>query len=171
MSLRQNSFAARSWDASSRELTYNTSDFDPKAREWIRSARVPSTAAPTEDELYEEFTERLTVQQDRKSGLVRVEFVHPSPEIASAWIGFLVADLNARMREHDIEEARRSIQYLEAQIRTTPLAELRAVFHELVQQQTETLMLAQVRPEYVFRFVDPPFVPTKPFFRSLYTSH
>ena len=33
------------------------------------------------------------------------------------------------------------------------------MFFELIQSQTETVMLAQVRPEYVFKTIDPAVVP------------
>ena len=33
------------------------------------------------------------------------------------------------------------------------------MFFELIQSQTETVMLAEVRPEYVFKTIDPAVVP------------
>lgn len=157
-------YAAESWDARTGEVTYDESEFDPANRQWVREPDPPLGSAPSDDDLYEEFIDRLTVTQDRTSGLVRVEFVHPSSAFAEQLIDLLVADLNAKMREYDIVEAQRSIEYLREEIRKTPLAELQALLYQLVQKQTETLMLAQARPEYVFRVVDPPFAPVEPIF-------
>ena len=33
------------------------------------------------------------------------------------------------------------------------------MFFELIQSQTETVMLAEVRPEYVFKTIDPAVIP------------
>ena len=40
-----------------------------------------------------------------------------------------------------------------------PLADLRNLFYDLIQSQTETMMLANVREEYVFKTIDPATVP------------
>ena len=56
-------------------------------------------------------------------------------------------------------EAEKSIQYLKQQIANTSLADLQVMFFELIQSQTETVMLAEVRPEYVFKTIDPAVVP------------
>ena len=51
------------------------------------------------------------------------------------------------------------IKYLKQQVANTSLADLQAMFFELIQSQTETVMLAEVRPEYVFKTIDPAVVP------------
>jgi LPS O-antigen subunit length determinant protein (WzzB/FepE family) len=88
-----------------------------------------------------------------------VEIEHVSPVIAQQWVGWLVNDINRAVRDQDIAEATRSIEYLKAQVANTALAELQSVFFELIQGQTEKVMLAQARPEYVFKTIDPPVVP------------
>jgi LPS O-antigen subunit length determinant protein (WzzB/FepE family) len=70
-----------------------------------------------------------------------------------------VNDINRAVRDQDIAEATRSIEYLKAQVANTALAELQSVFFELIQGQTEKVMLAQARPEYVFKTIDHPVVP------------
>ena len=46
-------------------------------------------------------------------------------------------------------------QYLREQVTNTSLADLQAVFFDLIQSQTETVMLAEVRQEYVFETITP----------------
>jgi LPS O-antigen subunit length determinant protein (WzzB/FepE family) len=58
-----------------------------------------------------------------------------------------------------IKEAQLSIDYLNDQIRITPYPELRAFFYELIQQHTQSMMLAKVRPEYALTTLDPPLIP------------
>ena len=41
------------------------------------------------------------------------------------------------------------------------MAELKMAFYDLIQAQTETMMLAQVREEYVFKTLDPAIVPER----------
>jgi len=58
-----------------------------------------------------------------------------------------------------VEQAERSINYLKEQINSTSLTELQAGFFEMIQSQTETIMLAKASPEYLFKTIDPAVVP------------
>ena len=79
---------------------------------------------------------------------------HRSPVIAAQWVNWLVEDVNAAVKAQDVAEAEKSIEYLREQVSNTSLADLQAVF-DLIQSQTETVMLAEVRQEYVFKTIDP----------------
>ena len=68
-------------------------------------------------------------------------------------------DVNAAVKAQDVDEAKKAIEYLKQQVSKTSLADLQTVFFELIQSQTETVMLAEVRPEYVFKTIDPAVVP------------
>ena len=56
-------------------------------------------------------------------------------------------------------EAEKSIEYLKQQVANASLVDLQPRFFELIQSQTETVMLAEVRPEFVFTTVDPAVIP------------
>lgn len=105
------------------------------------------------------FSEILSVSEAKDTGYVTLAVEHKSPVLAQQWVTWLVDDINRAVREQDIDEASRSITYLKEQVGNTSLAELQSMFFELIQSQTETVMLAQVRPEYVFKTVDPAVVP------------
>lgn len=73
--------------------------------------------------------------------------------------GWLVQDINVVFKHQDLSEATSAISYLQQQLETTQLVEMQRVFYQLIESQTRTVMLADVREEYVFRVVDPAFVP------------
>ena len=58
-----------------------------------------------------------------------------------------------------IEEAESSINYLNEQIKLTPYAELRTMFFNLIQQNTQNMMLAKVSKQYALTIIDPPLIP------------
>ena len=101
----------------------------------------------------------MGIFEDKKTGYISVSVEHQSPVIAAQWVRWLVEDVNAAVKAQDVDEATDSIDYLKQQVSNTSLADLQAVFFELIQSQTETVMLAQVRPEYVFKTIDPAVVP------------
>ena len=67
--------------------------------------------------------------------------------------------MNSAVKAQDVAEAEKSIEYLREQVTNTSLTDLQAVFFDLIQSQTETVMLAEVRQEYVFKTIDPAVAP------------
>jgi len=153
--------AFESWNRATGKNTYNSEAYDSESGEWVRDVEPPKQAKPSLLEAHEAFLGILTVSQDKQTGYVTVSVAHQSPDIAARWVNWLVEDINAAVRAQDVDEANRSIEYLKQQVASTSLAELQAMFFELIQSQTQTVMLAQVRPEYVFKTIDPAVVPEK----------
>ena len=63
------------------------------------------------------------------------------------------------MQERQVARASRNIDYLEAQIAKTSIAEMREVFYTIVEEQTKNKMVAEASPEYAFVAVGPSMVP------------
>jgi uncharacterized protein involved in exopolysaccharide biosynthesis len=114
---------------------------------------------PSAQEAHKAFAKVLGVSQDKKTGYVTISIEHHSPAVAAQWVNWLIEDINTVVKAQDVDEATKSIEYLTQQIANTSLADLQAMFFELIQSQTETVMLAEVRPEYVFKTIDPAVVP------------
>lgn len=141
-------------------LKYNSELYNPETKEWVREVEPPKQPEPTSWEYVEVFrNEVLLVDRDPETGLVTVSVNHQSPEIAQQWAEWLVTDVNNHMRERDIEEAQRSLEYLDSELEKTSLSNMQQVFYQLIEKQTQTIMLANVRPEYIFQVLDPAVVP------------
>ena len=153
--------AATRWDASSGELRIDPDIYDVDAKSWVREADPPRQSVPSAQEAYEVFRERLSVTRDDETGFVTVGLEHYSPILAQQWLLWLIEDLNETVRERDVTDAEQAIEFLNDQISRTSLAELRAVLFRLVEEQTKTVMLANVSDEYLFETIDPPVVPEK----------
>lgn len=154
--------ASQSWDIQSQSLSYDHAIYDDETKTWTRKVKSPYSKKPNFLEAHEQFLEILSVSEDRKTGFITLAVEHASPKVAADWVTWIIEDVNAAVRQSDIEEATKSIEYLTAQIEGTRLSELQAVFFELIQSQTEKVMLAEVRPEYVFKTIDPAVPPNEP---------
>jgi uncharacterized protein involved in exopolysaccharide biosynthesis len=157
--LLQDLMAVESWNVTTGEITYDPDIYDESNNTWTREADAPFLPEPSAQEAYKEFIDILTISEDPQTGYVSVSIRHQSPVIAARWLDWLVKDVNAAVKTQDVTEATRSIEYLKQQIANTSLADLQAMFFELIQSQTETVMLAEVRPEYVFKTIDPAIAP------------
>ena len=151
--------AVESWDAGSGDLVFDSEAYDAASKTWVRDVEPPKLSKPSMLEAHEKFMDILGVSQDKQTGYVTISIEHHSPAVAAQWVTWLVDDINAVVKAQDVDEATKSIEYLTQQIANTSLADLQAMFFELIQSQTETVMLAEVRPEYVFKTIDPAVIP------------
>lgn len=153
--------AARGWNAETGDLQIDLDEFDEALGEWVREVGPPKNTVPSMQEAYEEFMDILSIGQDNKTGLVTIAIEHYSPEIAKQWVDWLIDDLNSSIMREDVDEAEQAIKYLNEQIESTSLSELRNVFFNIIEEQTKTVMLAKVTNEYLLRTLDPAVAPEK----------
>jgi hypothetical protein len=156
--------AGSGYDPVAKKWSIDPRVYDEKAGAWQWRGLLNRRKEPTDFEIYKKLSKRIYVDEDRKNGMIRMAVEARSPVAAAEWASLLVRDLNDYLRRKDTEEAKRTIGYLEQQIRQTPVAEMQSIFYRLIEEQTKTLMLAQVRDEYALKLVDPPLVPDRPAF-------
>lgn len=150
------------WSADS-GIVYDNEVYDSVSSKWVRDVEPPRRQEPSSWEYVEIFkNELLEISKDDVTGLVKVAINHESPEFAKAVVEWLVEEINSNMRVRDIEEAKRSLDYLNQELDNISLNNMQQVFYGLVEQQMQTIMLANVRPEYIFQTLDPAVVPEQP---------
>jgi uncharacterized protein involved in exopolysaccharide biosynthesis len=151
--------AAKGWDPIHNKVIIDESIYDNSQNKWMREIDPPREAEPSVQEAYAEFSKLLTISQDKDSGFVTIAIEHYSPYVAKQWVDWLVEGINETIRQQEAAQAQRSIDYLTQQIESTQIAELQQGFFDLIQSQTETMMLANANPEYLFKTLDPAVVP------------
>jgi uncharacterized protein involved in exopolysaccharide biosynthesis len=151
--------ASKDWNSSNNQILIDSEIFDVESQMWVREAKGPRKSEPSVQEAHEEFNKLLTVSQDKESSFITIAIEHYSPFVAKQWVDWLIQDINSSIRNEEVQQAKRSVDYLLEQIEQTQLAELQAGLFELIQSQTETIMLANASPEYLFKTLDPAVVP------------
>jgi uncharacterized protein involved in exopolysaccharide biosynthesis len=154
-------FAADGWDEQRNQLSLDDDLYSVEENRWTRTPPSGRTANPTSWELYEEFLEKVSISADKKTGLISVSVEYYSPYIAKQWVDQLVVAINQHMQQRKLQMVNTNIQYLEAQIQKTPIAEMREVFYTIIEEQIKSKMLAEASPEYVFVTVSPAMVPAE----------
>lgn len=133
--------------------------YNEASQQWVREPSPAGNVIPSGQEVYEAFSEIFTITEDETTGLVTIALEWYEPRLIKDWLDWLIMDLNDYMREQDTFEALRAISYLNEQLEKTPLVEMRNVFFNLIQQQTQQVMLADAREEYALETIDPAVVP------------
>lgn len=153
--------AVEGWQPEDDKLVLDTDIYNADTGEWVREVKWPKQPKPSLLEAHEVFLDNLTVNQDKTSGMIKIAYQHVSPAVSQQWVSAIVAELNEDMRQRDISEAQSSISYLEQQVADTKITEIKTVLYQLIEEQTKTLMLANVKPEYILETVDAAVVPEK----------
>jgi uncharacterized protein involved in exopolysaccharide biosynthesis len=151
--------ASKNWDAASDTLILDVELYDETSDKWIREVKAPKKPEPSSWEAYKEFSELVTISQDKTSSMVNIDIEFYSPTIAKQWLTWLVQDINEYMREQDQIEAKASIDYLTKQLANIKVATMETVFYQLIEEQTKNMMLTMVKKEYVLKTIDPAQVP------------
>tara|TARA_Y100000588_G_scaffold183295_1_gene197105 strand:+ start:613 stop:1608 length:996 start_codon:yes stop_codon:yes gene_type:complete len=152
--------AAKDWDLANNKLILDEELYNPNTGEWLREAKGLRGATPTAQEAFEVFIkEVLSVSQDKETSLYTVSVKNYSPYIAQQWVNWLIEDINKVMRERTIAETSQNLAYLNTQLQKTAVADMQSTFYKLIEEQTKSLMLAEVQEEFIFKVVDPAVVP------------
>lgn len=145
--------AAEDWDPVTKKLIYDPDIYDVENDILLEK--------PTFQQAYESFSSSMIVVENPITGLTSVSIEHFSPTIAKQWATLVVSGVNNSMREEDKEEARLAIDFYQKELINTSIKSVKDLFSELIEQEQQKFMLANVREEYVFKIIEPPVVPEK----------
>jgi capsular polysaccharide biosynthesis protein len=153
--------AAQGWDGATNKLIYDNDVYDSNTKSWRSDGET--SLEPTDWLAFNEFRKMVVFEPRKDSPVIMASLKYYSPDMAAIWLNSLIAAINKKIQSIDIEETQLSIKYLESKIEQTDLVELKDVFYELMQQQIKTLMLAEIRNEYVLKKVGPIKTPESKF--------
>jgi len=151
--------AGEYWDIKTEKLILNDELFNTKTNEWKINKETNLPAIPTHWDLYTKFSQIIDLEHDGATNLVLLSVKFLSPTLAQKWAEALVIDLNNTMRMRNIKSTQSSINYLQQQISRTQEQEMKKVFFQLIQEQSKNLMIAEITHEYVFKTIDPAYIP------------
>jgi uncharacterized protein involved in exopolysaccharide biosynthesis len=155
--LKPEVMAAIEWSQATNTIVFDESFYNQN--EWVREAKNGKPSEPTPFELHKVFNDSMDIIINSENGFIEIAYEHVSPYVAQEIVSKVLIQLNDTMREREINKAQKSIEYLKQQLAINRLAELEAGIFELIQSQTETIMLANASPDYLFQVIDPAIVP------------
>ena len=153
--------AYKYWDSVSESDHFVETKYDSQSKTWTLSTEG-FELKPSDQVAHMLLTNTIAINQSNATGLVTISVSHQSPTFASFLANQIIEEINLIIKSQKVLEARKSIDYLELQINKTTVRDLQQILYSLIKSQTETIMLAEVRPEYVFKFIDPAVAPESP---------
>lgn len=130
--------------------------WDPAQKAW----KVEGDDVPTLWDAVKLFNDKIwEVTEDATTGLVTASVEWSDAAEAVRWANELVARANVNLRTRAIDEAQKSIDYLNQESSKTSIVNAQQAVYGLIEAQINRKMLASVQEEYAFKVVDPPFAP------------
>ncbi len=153
-------FAAEGWNKTSNTLKFNNKIFDQEKGRWLLvDDKSDEFRPPTSWEIFEKFSQMLSISEDKLSGLVTVSLEYYSPQLAQTWLDMYVQAINKHMQVRRVVQVTNNIEYLELQVSKTSIAEMREVFYTLIEEQIKNKMVAEASPDYAFTALGKSMIP------------
>lgn len=153
--------AVEGWDLESSEVVFDESLYSPETG-WVDELTSSIKELERLWSAVYQIEKRLEVTESSATNMVTLAFEHESPAVAVDVLERLQLKVNSQMRDSVIEDSKRNIEYLTVETNNTSVADLKAVFYRLIEEQTKTLMLASSSREFVFKKATPILMPVSP---------
>ena len=130
--------------------------WDAESKTWLVQTQEDE---PSEQKAVDAFKKILSVDEDKKSGLITLSISWKDPELAAQWANDLVKQLNEQLREQAIADSQKRVGYLEQELAKTTLQDMRAVLYNLLESEKQKAMLANVNEDFALEVIDPAVAP------------
>jgi uncharacterized protein involved in exopolysaccharide biosynthesis len=118
------------------------------------------TGEPSDSKAYRVFTKKhFKVTEDASTGFIKIQIYSKNPANTVEWTNKIIFKINEHYRTIKKQEAEKSIQYLEQQLKQTSVVGTKQAIYSLMENQFQTIMLTSIKDEFVFEVIDPPIQP------------
>jgi len=159
------------WDADKKDwkrggITLNPLALVSKAIKLIKP-RDPKAPKKKDDDIPDiqdglrELEDIVGVKQNIKENTITISVDYPDPEMAARMTSYLLEALNDHITGEAKRVAKINREYLEDQITKNSDPIIKQKIYNLVADQIETIMMAEVKENFAFKVLDPPMVPDK----------
>ena len=115
---------------------------------------------PTIDDAWLILDQRVrSIVEDRDRGLVSLRIESGDRTLVAPLANAMIMRVNQIMRDRKLEELKKSLSYLEAELATAQLVGMQQAISRVIESQLTDRMIPSVREDYSFRVIDPAVEP------------
>ncbi len=130
----------------------------------MREANNPNPEDNGEPKVWDglrELQRVVRISNNLKENTIIISAEFTDPEVSANLVANLLATLNNHMSSEAKRVAQTNRQYLEEQLFKTADPFIKQKIYNLIAQQLETSMMAEVKENFAFKVIDPPKVPDR----------
>ena len=148
--------AVKSYDTESKKLIFDPEIYDAANKKWL----IPK---PNYLEAFPYYMTYLYSYYHDMRRIIDVEFEHESPIFAKEFLDTIIREGDKVLREFDTQVSIDSLEYLNVELGTTKLLNIKSSINQMILSQMQTKMTTQLGYNYVVKIIDPPFIPLYPY--------
>ncbi|MBF0132333.1 MAG: hypothetical protein HQL75_07070 [Magnetococcales bacterium] len=131
---------------------------------WKRWLGLPDESPSTDEppsmwDAVQLFNNILSINENKKDGLITLAIEWGDREQATLWANHIVERINLFLRDLAIQDARKSMEFLNEEFERTQIVVVRNAIASLQEGQMKRIMMASVKTSYAFDIIDPAVVP------------
>jgi len=144
--------AFKKFDNKTRSSVFDSSMYDEKTKTWL-SGKL------TYLELYPQYRRMISAEYDMSRGAIYLAVEHESPIFAYEFLKLMIQEVNGLRRLRDLEESKKALDYLNKELSSNNLSFIKDSISGMITSQLHTQMMATIKPDYLIRAFDRPFIP------------
>ncbi len=158
--VRENIFAAKSYDKEEGKIIYDESLYNVEQKKWVRKPPKGRNIVPSYIEIMDEkISKNLNLQQDVKTGFISIRYEHLSPKFAYDFINLLVAEVNNYAQKSDLASSDLALEYLQEELKKTDNSNVTNTLNNLIESHMNIKVIATTEEKYLLKTIDPPYIP------------
>ena len=147
--------AAESYDVESKKLVFNSDIYDAANKKWL-------TPKPNYLQAYPKYVGLLYNDYHDVRRIIDLSVTHLSPIFAKEFADIIIKEGDLMLRQFDMQVSNDSLEYLNTEISSTNLLNIRSSINQMILSQMQTKMMTQIGNNYVVIEIDPPYIPLRP---------
>ena len=126
--------------------------WDIHKSEWT----VEKNEVPTTYDGYLIFIKNIMkISEDKNTGFISISIEWKDEKLVTIWANRIVEKLNQHMKSKEIDEARKSIQFLKNELSKADIIHMQKALHSLMESQLQKIMFANIRDDNVLKVIVP----------------
>ena len=154
-SIKENFLAIESFDQKSSLIKYNERVFINN--EWLIDSE--GSSEPTALEFHNAMNSSFSVKKNTETGFIELSFQRLSPVFANEFLNIIIEEINTLTKKEDKKNAQNSLDYLKSVLSKNSIKDVKRSVNELIKNQLNVIMLADINDFYILKPIDPPYVP------------
>ena len=106
---------------------------------------------------HDRFKKRFHVDFDEDFNTFDLEITSSSPGLSQSTLQKIIDKANSKIREKDLEEARKKLEFVKAKLSTENLSQIKEVLSSLAAESYGVIALAESREEYYLKTIQKPY--------------
>ena len=153
-------YALDYWDKTNDKIVYNTSIFDSRKNSWVLTEEsMDNDGLPFVEDVYPLYRAAVAAGRNLDSGFVTLSVIHISPRVARDLASHILSSVNTQLKSYEVEQAQSAIQFLLERRASNNLVKVDEIFSRLIEEQTKTIMLANIGENFLFHPIQEPNLP------------